>query len=168
LSSLDFYDHNFFDYIRDAINRQRIKANEIILEVPETMMQNNPQRAMRVLEQFHALGVRFAIDDFGTGYCSLSHLYKLPVSDLKIDRQFVKGLGECDEKHPLVRSTIQLAHCLGMDVIAEGVESDSELKVLQSMGCDKVQGNIITEPLPGDVFPDWIARRLDGDAEATG
>ena len=97
-------------------------------------------------------GVQFSIDDFGTGHSSLSRLRKLPVSELKIDRGFVKDMLTNSDDAVIVRSTVDLAHNLGMSVIAEGVESESSLMMLREMGCDLAQGDFISRPLPADEF----------------
>src|SRR4029453_7582645 len=106
-----------------------------------------PARAMGCLKQLPEMGVRIVIDDFGTGYSSLSYLRRLPVDELKIDRSFVAGL-MTSQDDVIVRSTIDLAHNLGLSVVAEGVENEDVLVRLQAMGCDAVQGTFISAPRP--------------------
>src|SRR5262249_2857236 len=103
------------------------------------------------------MGVRLAIDDFGTGYSSLSYLRRLPVEQLKIDRSFVTGLTRGDDV--IVRSTVDLAHNLGLTVVAEGVESEGQCERLLDLGCDAAQGLFISQPLPAADLRPWIAQQ---------
>jgi diguanylate cyclase (GGDEF)-like protein len=130
----------------------------LTLEITENILMADPARSMDCLAQLHAMGVRLAIDDFGTGYSSLSYLRRLAVDELKIDRSFIAGLGVgMDEV--IVRSTIDLAHNLGLTVVAEGVESDVVQAMLAAMGCDLVQGIHISAPASLADTRHWIAQR---------
>jgi EAL domain-containing protein (putative c-di-GMP-specific phosphodiesterase class I) len=102
------------------------------------------------LERLRSLGVSIAIDDFGTGYSSLSYLRNLPIDTIKIDRSFIKDLDVGSSTMPLVQAIVSLAHGLGLNVVAEGVETETELRALRSVGCDKVQGYYLGEPLPAE------------------
>jgi EAL domain-containing protein (putative c-di-GMP-specific phosphodiesterase class I) len=108
--------------------------------------------------RLHDMGVRIVIDDFGTGYSSLSYLRRLPVDELKIDRSFVMGL-MTSQDDVIVRSTIDLAHNLGLTVVAEGVENEDVQLRLQAMGCDVVQGTFISPPRPASAMRDWMAEQ---------
>jgi EAL domain-containing protein (putative c-di-GMP-specific phosphodiesterase class I) len=110
----------------------------------------DPETAAARLTELRALGVRLAVDDFGTGYSSLTYLRRFPVSALKIDRAFVAGLGHSDEDEAIVLAMVRLAHALGIEVVAEGVESDVQLTRLQDIGCDFAQGYLLQVPLPAD------------------
>lgn len=103
--------------------------------------------------------MRISIDDFGTGYSSLSYLKHLPADTLKIDRSFVKGLGEDAQDTAIVRTVIELAHTLGMEVVAEGVEGPSQARILREMGCDLGQGYHISKPLPPKELTAFLAER---------
>jgi EAL domain-containing protein (putative c-di-GMP-specific phosphodiesterase class I) len=105
-----------------------------------------------------ALGVEFAIDDFGTGYSSLAHLKRLPVDELKIDKGFVIAMGRSADDEEIVRSTIDLAHTLGLVVVAEGIEHAAVYRRLQELDCDEGQGTHVSEPLPLADFPAWAQR----------
>ena len=105
------------------------------------------------LDRLRAMGVRISIDDFGTGYSSLSYLKRLPAEAIKIDKSFVKGLGEDVEDTAIVRMIIELAHTLGMEVIAEGVEAEEQAELLRGMGCDMGQGVYFSKPLPPEEIP---------------
>ncbi|WP_174273363.1 EAL domain-containing protein [Sphingomonas bacterium] len=161
------------------------------LEITETAMIADSERALANLHSFAKAGLRIAIDDYGAGLSSLAYLKQLPAHELKIDRMFVQGLSSSHRDPLLVRSTIDLAHALGMEVTAEGVESPAAMALLRVMGCDHMQGYLISKPLRlgelrafldlrGDrgipmeniTFPwrsvdgkDWIRRRAAGDKE---
>jgi len=132
--------------------------SSLALEITENILMADPARSMDALTRLHAMGVRIVIDDFGTGYSSLSYLRRLPVDELKIDRSFIAGLlnGEDDV---IVRSTIDLAHNLGLKVVAEGVESEEAQVRLLALGCDSVQGTFISPPAEAAVLRRWIAQQ---------
>jgi EAL domain-containing protein (putative c-di-GMP-specific phosphodiesterase class I) len=121
---------------------------DLWLEVTETFVLRDPETAAARLAELRSLGVRLAVDDFGTGYSSLSYLRQFPVSALKIDRAFVAGLGSSDEDEAIVLAMVHLAHALGIEVVAEGVESDVQLARLRDIGCDYAQGFLLQVPLP--------------------
>ena len=140
--------------LRDPMLPQRIAGMlavfgaphaSLALEITENILMSDPARSMDCLKRLHDLGVRIVIDDFGTGYSSLSYLRRLPADELKIDHSFVAGLmsGQDDV---IVRSTIDLAHNLGLTVVAEGVENADVLARLLAMGCDAAQGTFISPP----------------------
>jgi EAL domain-containing protein (putative c-di-GMP-specific phosphodiesterase class I) len=110
----------------------------------------DPERATELLEQLAAMGIRLSIDDYGTGHSSLAYLRRLPVHTLKIDRSFVQRLATDDEDLKIVCSTIDLGHCLGLRVIAEGVEDAASLELLRRHGCDLVQGYHLGRPVPAE------------------
>ena len=100
------------------------------------------------IAQLRALGVRLALDDFGAGYSSLSYLHRLTFDTLKIDRSFISALGDARDTRPLVESILSIAQAFGLDAVAEGVETDAQLQVLRSLGCERVQGYLYSRPLP--------------------
>jgi diguanylate cyclase len=143
--------------IADVLHAAGLPPSLLTLEITENILMSDPARSMDCLAQLHAMGVRLAIDDFGTGYSSLSYLRRLAVDELKIDRSFIAGLGVgMDEV--IVRSTIDLAHNLGLTVVAEGVESDVVQTMLAAMGCDAVQGTYISAPASLADARTWIAQ----------
>jgi len=127
-----------------------VEASSIELEITENALMKDPQTALTNLNRLNDLGVLISIDDFGTGYSSLSYLRKMPLHKLKIDRTFVFEMDSNDEDKIIVESTINLAHNLGLKVVAEGVESLSVLTLLEEAGCDEAQGFYISRPLPVD------------------
>ncbi len=130
--------------------------DQLVLEITESAMMADVNRALDVITALDAIGVRLSIDDFGTGFSSLSHLKRLPVDELKIDRSFVRDM-DCDESDAIiVRSIIDLAHNMGLKVVAEGVESESAIDLLNMLGCDTLQGYYIGAPMPAQQFEHWL------------
>jgi diguanylate cyclase (GGDEF)-like protein len=127
------------------------------LEVTESAAMQDPEGSLAVLERLAGLGVRLSVDDFGTGHSSLAYLKRLPVVALKIDRTFVAGLDGETPNRSIVATTIELAHRLGLEVVAEGVEDDATLEVLCALGCDFAQGFGIARPMPAGAVPGWAA-----------
>ena len=118
----------------------------------------DPAYALKILRELKARGIRLSVDDFGTGYSSLAHLKRLPVDELKIDKSFVINLtSQSTDDAVIVRSTIELAHNMGLTVIAEGVETIESMDILKRLGCDMAQGYYMSPPLPAEKFIRWIA-----------
>jgi diguanylate cyclase (GGDEF)-like protein len=136
-----------------------LPASFLELEITETAVMTDPARAAVVLAQLRARGIRVAIDDFGAGYTSLAHLRSLPISSLKLDRSLIGQLLERHEDDAVTRALIDLAHRLDLRVVAEGVETEAVLDRLAVMGCDEVQGYLISRPLPPAALEGWIAER---------
>jgi EAL domain-containing protein (putative c-di-GMP-specific phosphodiesterase class I) len=117
-----------------------------------------------MLARLSERGVRVAVDDFGSGYASLSHFKQLPVDVLKVDKSFVQNIGTDEEDEAIVRSTIELAHSLGVVVVAEGVESEDVLHRLRALGCDLAQGFCLARPASADDVTEWLLRRKSAAA----
>jgi EAL domain-containing protein (putative c-di-GMP-specific phosphodiesterase class I) len=129
------------------------------LELTESTIMADPDRARVVLEALHGMGISLSIDDFGTGWSSLGRLRALPVDEIKIDRSFVAGMHEDTNDATIVRSTIDLARNLGLRVVAEGVEYPHVRDQLVGLGCRLGQGYLFSPPLDGDELPAWASRR---------
>ena len=136
----------------------------LTLEITESTMMGDPARTHRILRGLSDLGVRLSVDDFGTGFSSLVNLRHLPVSELKIDRSFVSEMMMESNDEVIVRSTIDLGHNLGLEVVAEGVENDSIRDRLAELGCDILQGYGISRPLPRDTFAHFVQEHRDAMA----
>jgi len=132
-----------------------------MVEVTESMLMLDPDRARFVLDQLQRLGVRISIDDFGTGYSSLAYLSRLPVDELKIDQSFVAGMLSTERDRHIVGATIDLGHRLGLNVVAEGVEDASTESLLKALGCDSAQGYHVSRPLPADALTLWLNHRIN-------
>jgi diguanylate cyclase (GGDEF)-like protein len=147
LSTRDLMDATLPDRFVALLKRHRCSAQWITLEITESAVLDDPAHAIKNLERLHALGCKLAIDDYGTGYSSLAYLRRLPVHELKIDKSFVIGMATDAGDALIVRSTIELAHNLGLSVVAEGVENDATLDRLRVMGCDMVQGYLLSRAM---------------------
>jgi EAL domain-containing protein (putative c-di-GMP-specific phosphodiesterase class I) len=145
--------------VADAIARAGTAPDALELEITESTIMTDAARARTVLLQLSELGVRLAIDDFGSGHSSLGYLKRLPIDVLKIDRSFVMNMADDGDDAVIVRSTIDLGHNLGLEVVAEGVETQEALARLTELGCDTVQGYFLGRPQPTDAV-EWIVRRL--------
>jgi len=139
----------FMETVRSALERSGLSPDCLELELTETALMYDLENCMHRLEALRELGVSVAIDDFGTGYSSLFYLQRLPVSRVKIDQSFVHGItGRAQETLPLIRAIVDLAHGLGLTVIAEGVETENQMAALTAAGCDLAQGYLIHRPQP--------------------
>ena len=145
----------FVDYLRSVLARHPTQ-NGLMFEITESLFLSDYDRLSGLLKQIRNLGIGFSIDDFGTGHSSLSRLRRLPVSELKIDRSFVMEMEKCRDDLTIVESTIQLAHNLGLLVVAEGVESEAALQHLTRLGCDLVQGFHLGRPMPPEKVASFV------------
>ena len=156
LSVRNLVDARCVSRLADAIAKHDVPHEEVELELTETALMYDPDSAVVLLQEIAAMGVNIAIDDFGTGYSSLAYLRRLPLNALKIDRSFVMGMNDNAQDAIIVRSTVALAHSLGLSVIAEGVENAGTLALLKGMGCEQAQGYHLSRPLPLDKLIDWL------------
>jgi len=157
LSARDLLDRDLPRQIERMLDSHGLPPEALQIEITESMIMSEPYRAVQTVRQLRDLGLRVAVDDFGTGYSSLANLRRLPINELKIDRTFITPLLRDDSDLIIVRSTINLGHDLGLQVIGEGVEDELTLKRLETLGCDLVQGHHVSHPLEADAFTQWIA-----------
>jgi diguanylate cyclase (GGDEF)-like protein len=148
LSTRVLVDRGFPEEARKILARHRMPGHHLQFEITESAMLSDAERAIATVQELNALGVTFSIDDFGIGFSSLSYLKQLPIHSLKIDKSFVSGMASADRDASIVRSTINLAHDLGLRVVAEGVETEETLALLAKMGCDDAQGYLLAQPQP--------------------
>ena len=144
------------DTLAELLSRWQIDPRYLTLEITESAIMIDPDAALEVLRRLDHLGLRLSIDDFGTGYSSLAGLRALPVDELKIDKSFVMEMAENENDAVIVRSTIDLAHNLGLKVVAEGVEREEHLALLSGLGCDVGQGFFISRPMPEENMTEWF------------
>ncbi|HEY9151151.1 MAG TPA: EAL domain-containing protein [Gammaproteobacteria bacterium] len=156
LSTCSLQDAQCASKIAKLLSHRLVLADQLVLEITESAMMTDVNRAMDVVSALDAIGVRLSIDDFGTGFSSLSHLKRLPVDELKIDRSFVQDMERDESDAILIQSIIDLAHNMGLRVVAEGVESAGALAMLEQLGCDMAQGFHISRPLPAREFEAWL------------
>ena len=154
--------------LREAIAAS-LKASELprgalTIEITESVIMEQPQRVMVLLRDLDEIGVRASVDDFGTGYSSLAYLKDLAVRELKIDRAFVADLTTNAHTETIVRSTIDLAHDLGLVVVAEGIEDQAAWDALSALGCDNAQGYFIARPMSADALTAWLRSRVTASA----
>jgi diguanylate cyclase (GGDEF)-like protein len=164
LAGRDLSDSRLEEEVSEALRRWKLEPELLELEIPESTLMSEREHVQKMLTRLRERGVRIAVDDFGSGYASLSHLKQLPVDVLKIDQSFVQSVGTNDEDDAVVRSTIDLAHSLGISVVAEGVESEAVLKRLAALGCDLAQGFCLARPADPDQITEWIVGRKSAAA----
>jgi EAL domain-containing protein (putative c-di-GMP-specific phosphodiesterase class I) len=137
---------------------QGLSANVLEVEITESLLMSDPQRASRSLQELYGHGVHIAIDDFGTGYSSLAYLKRFPAQTVKLDRSFVKGLPHDRDDAAITQAVVAMAHSLGIGVVAEGVETQAQLDMLRSLGCDEAQGYLIDRPLAAAQLASRLSR----------
>ena len=165
LSANDLLDIELPDMIGQALAVRDIAPEKIILEITETMMVEESRQVMEVIGHLRKLGLRLAIDDFGTGYAGMGYLQRLPVQEVKIDQMFVRQAADSHKAREIITSVIQLANRLGLNVVAEGVESAKTLGVLSSLGCRFAQGFLFSKALsPPDFIQWWQHQQCDVSA----
>ncbi|VCU70730.1 Phytochrome-like protein cph2 [Pigmentiphaga humi] len=148
VSAQQFRDARFASSVRDAFKLTGVAPQRIVLEITESVLMEDPDHAKLLLEELTGLGVRFAVDDFGTGYSSLAYLQSFPLAALKIDRRFVNNLTVSRNDQAIVDAVIGLARTLGLELVAEGVETEAQLERLRASGCGLIQGWLVCKALP--------------------
>ncbi len=159
VSPLQFRHGDLPGLIDEILVETGLEPERLELEITEGVMITDFDRTMLVLHRIKALGVRIALDDFGTGYSSLSYLHMFPLSTLKIDRSFVANLGVASEAAAITRAVIALGHALGIEVVAEGVETREQLDFLIDEGCNYMQGYMLGRPLPAEQYAELTGRK---------
>jgi len=160
VSFLQLRHRGFIAEVRDAIASDPYAASGLELEITESMVMDDVEQSTVSLHSLRDMGITIAIDDFGTGFSSLSYLAKLPVDTLKIDRSFITGLSSGPQGLALVSTIINLGHSLGLKVVAEGVETEDQSRMLALLGCDEIQGYLLSKPVPAAVFEAQFLRSL--------
>ncbi len=160
LSMWDLQDMQLPDTLARMLESWNVAHDYLEVEIVESAIAADPERAVQILARLREMGVRIAIDDFGVGYSSLIYLKQLPVHTLKIDKSFIRDMRD-ESDTAIVRSTIALGHTLGLEVVAEGVENKETYDMLVTMGCDLAQGHYLGYPLPATEFTRWL-RALPG------
>jgi diguanylate cyclase (GGDEF)-like protein len=162
LSVRNLLDRDLPKEIEHLLSSYSLPPDALQLEITESMIMSDPDRALTTVTRLSDLGVRMSVDDFGTGYSSLANLRRLPIDELKIDRSFVSPMLKDESDLIIVRSTINLGHDLGLKIIAEGVEDGATLERLALLGCDLAQGYHLSRPMPADAFNVWLRHAAPG------
>ena len=165
LSARSLLDSSLPEEVQAALTKWNLPPGLLVLEITETMIMTDPIRARLVLNELAGMGVILSIDDFGTGYSSLAYLRDLPVHELKIDRSFVQDMVHNTHNAAIVQLVIDLAHNLGLQTIAEGVEDESTWEALDALGCDNAQGYHLARPMPADRLAAWTSEHAHRTAE---
>jgi diguanylate cyclase (GGDEF)-like protein/PAS domain S-box-containing protein len=153
---------NFISRISSILRGHEVSPTSLELEITETTLMENPDRTIKLLDQLYALGLHLAIDDFGTGYSSLSALQQFPISTLKIDKSFVRDVAVNPDDATIVSTIVQMGRNLNIDVVAEGVENEQQLSLLQRLECNFVQGLLFGEPMSSDNYVELLLAQAEG------
>ena len=159
LSARNLTNPNFASDVATILERTGMPARSLTMELTESSVMTEAERALRTLHELDELGIAISIDDFGTGYSSLAHLRRLPVGEIKIDKSFVFDLTTSESDEAIVRSMIELGHNLGLTVVVEGVETVEVRDRLYELGTDRLQGYLLSRPLPAEAFEHWVSER---------
>ncbi len=162
LSAADLLDETLPGFVQATLAEHGVPDEALTLEITETTVMSDPLRAQTTLERLHEQGVRLSVDDYGTGHCSLAYLRRLPVQELKLDRSFVTHMSTEPRDSAIVRSSVDLAHSLGLRMVAEGVEDAGAVDLLIAAGCDVAQGFYFARPMPVDELLSWLEARPVG------
>jgi diguanylate cyclase (GGDEF)-like protein/PAS domain S-box-containing protein len=157
VSTVQLRSPNLIADVRSALEQSGVTPSRVVLEITEGSLANETERVIEVLEELRALGVQIAIDDFGTGYASLSHLQRLPVDILKVDKSFVTALSDEDKSRELLKAIMGVGRALSLAVVAEGIEAQSQMNTLHEMGCEMAQGFLVGRPTPAELAESLFA-----------
>jgi diguanylate cyclase (GGDEF)-like protein len=148
ISSIQLLHEDFIENVHEILSKSSSSTKNIVFEITESVTLENVELAIERLQALRTMGIQIAIDDFGTGYSSLSYIKDLPLDIIKIDKAFVQSINESEKNHSVAQSIVSIGHALGLILIAEGVETPEQLQVLSSLGCDRIQGYLISKPKP--------------------
>lgn len=158
LSAHDLVKDEVIQHLARSLEMAALPPSSLTLEVTESTMIQQPEKTILTLQHLHQQGFKLAMDDFGTGFSSLSQIKALPLQELKIDKSFVLNLDRDRDDQSIVRAAIHMAHRLGLEVVAEGVENPESLNLLQSLSCDGIQGNLLARPMKNDELESWLLK----------
>ena len=161
ISPRQFSDPSLIDYIKDAIESTGMESSKLHVEITESATMDDPEMTLETLKQMHELNLHLYIDDFGTGHSNLGQLRRLPIDAVKIDKSFINDILTNDDDAEIVTAIINLAHALKLRVVSEGIETKAQLSLLRSLGCDEIQGYLISKPLLPDQVQSYFNRKVE-------
>jgi len=164
ISARHFHHGSLVEHVKAALHEANLDPQYLEVEITETTTMHNLEKTVSVLESLKEVGIKISIDDFGTGYSSLNYLKHFPVDKLKIDRIFIKNILLLEKDLAIVKSTVSLAHNLGLNVIAEGVELEEQREALEELGCDELQGFLYSQALPAEEFIQYYRKSTSSRA----
>jgi len=156
LSAIHFRSQRLLNFVREVLDARGVDPALLELEITESMLMEDTEASAAALASLREMGLHITVDDFGTGFSSLAYLKRLPLSCLKIDRSFVRDLPEDNDDRAIVEAIVSLAHSLGLRVTAEGVENSAQLRLLQELACDEIQGTLCSPPMEAEAIPAWL------------
>jgi EAL domain-containing protein (putative c-di-GMP-specific phosphodiesterase class I) len=156
LSAVQFTQPNLVGMIESILKESQLPAKHLELEITEGTVMDSPQKAIETMLQIRAMGIHLSLDDFGTGYSSLAYLKKFPLNTLKIDKAFVDDIETSEQGRNMVATIVTIAHNLGLQVVAEGVETNQQLSFLSGLRCEQMQGYLYSKPLPQKDFRSYL------------
>ena len=165
LSARQLFDDELARRVADILDHTGFPAQNLELEITESMVMQDAEQAINLLTALHGTGVRIAIDDFGTGYSSLAYLKRFPIDCVKIDRSFIHDLPDNSDDIAITRSIIAMAHNMKLEIVAEGVETVEQLEFLQACGCEEIQGFLFSRPLPADAMARYLGQGSTGKVD---
>ena len=163
LSAVQARDRNLADFIASLLSTHKVPGSQLELELTERVLMGETEENLALLQRFRDWNIQISLDDFGTGFSSMRELRLFPISTLKVDKSFVAGLGENHSDESIVTAIVGLAHSLGLNSVAEGVETELQAQYLNNIGCSEVQGYLYSKPIPGQLFEQWCVKRLSGE-----
>ncbi|MBV2194002.1 MAG: EAL domain-containing protein, partial [Azonexus sp.] len=167
LSADSLFERSLVQFIDEQLQRTGVPAETLVIELTESVLMQNADTAQNVIAQLRQRGIHISLDDFGTGFSSLGYLNRFSIDEIKIDRSFVIDLENDSRKLALVQAIITLGHALGLSVVAEGVETETQAGLLRQIGCDIFQGFLYARPMPAQDFIAFVARASGKDGEAS-
>ncbi len=156
VSLIQLKDSVFYNELKRLINESILDPQHLVVEITESVMTDDPEALIVLLQKIHNLGIMIALDDFGTGYSSLNYLRKMPIDILKIDQSFIEHIGKNKKDEAIVKTIIALAHNLDLQVIAEGVETELQVDFLKQNHCNIIQGFFFSKPMPNHAATQYL------------
>jgi EAL domain-containing protein (putative c-di-GMP-specific phosphodiesterase class I) len=167
LSPVTLHDRSFSDQIARLLEKWRVPARGLVLEITESAIISDVARATETVDKLHEMGVRISIDDFGTGYSSLAYIRRLRVSEIKVDKSFVLNMRDINDDAVIVRSIVDLGRNLGLSVVAEGIEDIETWKLLEDLQCTEAQGYFISRPMDAASLKQWTEESAYGNRQGS-